>query len=148
MGLYEDSREDAGAGSTPVARSGFDYDPAFGGAGGSNRRARYPLPVLAVPGELVATLAWHLEVAGPTATGFDGAARLYNLELRVVDVTAPGAPRVLAESTGNRDNTESAWLPVPAGRRVVIEVDVGPGEGPFRWDYALAWRLWPASAAR
>jgi hypothetical protein len=144
----QDSQQDAGAGSATVARLGFDYDPAFGGAGGSNAGARYALPALAVRGQLVATLAWHLEVAGPTATGFDGAARLYNLELRVIDVTVPTAPRVLAESAGNRDNTESAWLPVPAGRRLVLEVAAGPGEGPFRWDYALAWRLDPATAAR
>ncbi len=144
----QDSQQDAGAGSAAVARLGFDYDPAFGGAAGSNRVARYALPALAVPGELAATLAWHLEVAGPGPAGFDGAARLYNLELRVLDVTVPTAPRVLAESTGNRDNTESAWLPVPAGRRLVLEVGVGPGEGPFSWDYALAWRLWAASGGR
>lgn len=118
---------------------GFDYDPVFGGAGGSNATATYTFVTIGA-GQFAATLAWNLNVTGPTGQfgNFDSSAVLYNLDLKLIDVT--GGNAIVAESASTIDNTESLWADLVAGRTYQLVVARGAGQGDFEWDYGLAWR--------
>jgi hypothetical protein len=139
----QNSAEDEPARGGQASATGFDYDPEFGGAAGSNTAATYRLPYVPAA-ELRATLAWHLDVDGNTPGGFAGSARLYNIDLRLWRVDEAGGRTLHAASTSTQENTESLWLRLPAGSRWELEVAAAPGGAPFVWDYALAWQLRPA----
>jgi hypothetical protein len=138
----QNSAEDEPGSGGRTGASGFDYDPHFGGAAGSNAVATYRLPYVPVP-ELRATLAWNLEVDGGARGGFAGTARLHNLDLRLWRVAADGSRTLQAASTATAENTESLWLRLPSGFSWELEVVAAPGSPPFDWDYALAWHLRP-----
>jgi hypothetical protein len=140
-GEQNSAEDEPGAGGRTGA-SGFDYDPRFGGATGTNAVATYRLPYVPVP-ELRATLAWNLEVDGGARGAFAGTARLHNLDLRLWRVGADGSRTLQAASTSTTENTESLWLRLPSGFRWELEVVAAPGSPPFDWDYALAWHLRP-----
>ena len=131
------STED-GNGAASVGARGFDYDPYFGGSNGSNSTATYPLPTSAQPQLLTASLAWNVDVTGPSGPGFNTAATLHNLDLSLVDVAAGGT--VVAASLGTADNSENIWFVVPANAQYALRVT---RIGTFRWDYGLAWQLLP-----
>lgn len=131
QGSVEDGNRAAGVGPR-----GFDYDPRFGGADGSNATGTYVLPVSPVPRRLSVALAWNIDITGTTMQGFNTAAILHDLNLALVD--ADGA--TVAASQGTLDNTENLWLVVPAKARYTLRVT---GVGAFSWDYAIAWQLVP-----
>lgn len=137
----QNSAEDGGPGSGTEPR-GFDYDPAFGGLGGANATATYALPAATTPQLLTATLAWNLDVNGGTQNSFSAAATLRDLALAVLDVTDPSNPVTVWTSQSTVENTENAWLVVPAGARYALRVTRGSGSA-FSYDYGIAWQLLP-----
>jgi hypothetical protein len=119
-----------------IGQYGFDYDPSFGGAGGSKATATYTF-LAAADSQFAATLAWNVNVTGPTgpSNNFDGSATLYNLDLTLTDLTAG---LVVASSQSSIDNTENLWTNLNAGHSYAMTVTaVG---APFNWDYGVAWR--------
>lgn len=130
------SIEDGNA-AVSVSSRGFDYDPYFGGSSGSNTTATYPLPVDSVPRLLTAALVWNLDINGGTASNFNPAATLRDLNIEVVDMGGTGTP-VVASSQSAIENTENIWMVVPAGAQYALRVT---RVGSFRWDYGLAWQL-------
>ncbi len=134
-GGEQGSTEDGNAATTVNAR-GFDYDPSFGGQGGSNATATYPLPVQATPALLTATLAWNLDIAGPAGNDFDGTATLRDMNLELIDLANGNI--VVASSASALENSENLWLVVPANAQYALRVT---RTGSFNWDYGLAWQL-------
>jgi hypothetical protein len=130
------STEDGNAAAN-VASRGFDYDPYFGGSSGSNTTATYPLPVDTVPRLLTAALVWNLDINGGTASNFNPAATLRDLNLEVLNLSEAGNPVVMS-SQSTIENTENIWMVVPAGAQYALRVT---RVGSFRWDYGLAWQL-------
>ncbi len=130
----QNSLEDGGSGM--VATSGFDYDPEFGGAAGSNTTATYTLAADEDHNLLTIALVWHLKIDGGNWFNFDETATLYNLDLELYDTTTG---EIVAESTGSSDNRENLWVTLVPGRNYEIRVKPGPGQEAFLWDYALAW---------
>ena len=135
-GGEQGSTED-GNGSSSVASRGFDYDPAFGGASGSNTTGTYPLPVDARPRVLTAALVWNLDINGGSTYNFNPTATLHDLNIEVVNLEEVASP-VVAASQSTIENTENIWMIVPAGARYALRVKPA---GSFKWDYGLAWQL-------
>jgi hypothetical protein len=135
-GGEQGSTEDGNAAAS-VASRGFDYDPYFGGSSGSNTTATYPLPVDTAPRLLTAALVWNLDINGGTASSFNPAATLRDLNVEVIDMGEAGSP-VVAASQSTVENTENVWMVVPAGAQYALRVT---RVGSFRWDYALAWQV-------
>ncbi len=137
-GGEQNSAEDQPDGQ--IAWQGFDYDPHFGGANGSNGRASYHFHTDAAPRQLYAALVWPLHIDGGTPAAFDGRATLHALTLRLYDVTG-GGETLVAERDGAGDNSAHLWLPLAPGRDYRLQVDAaGPA---FDGPYALAWRMPP-----
>jgi hypothetical protein len=59
-GVERNSQQDGGA--QYVSDAGFDYDPSFGGASGSNSSAYYDFPAGWTGQTLAASLVWNAEV--------------------------------------------------------------------------------------
>lgn len=137
----QNSLEDLPVGNGQVGRYGFDYDPRFGGANGTNATAAYRLPVGERDGMLAATLAWNLRVTGEVFGVFVDSATLFDLDLVLLDVTDPASPVTVATSASNGDNTENLWVAVRTGRQYALEVRRGASQAAFDWPYALAWRI-------
>ena len=131
----QNSAEDQPAAGN-IANLGFDYDPAFGGANGTNNVASYTFSTGTGAARLYATLAWHIDIAGGNGPNFTGTATLHDLDLLLYDVTA--APILVASSASTIDNTETLWEALDAGRSYRLQV---VPKGSFHWDYALAWRI-------
>ena len=131
----QNSDEDGGAGGGMVGLSGFDYDPSFGGAGGSNATSTYRFSTGANAVIFSATLAWNIEIDGGNGPNFSGAAVLYNLNLTLYDVTG-GGQTLLQSSASAIDNTETIWTALDAGKDYMLQVS---RVGSFGWDFALAW---------
>ena len=116
---------------------GFDYDPAFGGANGSNKTGSYVFTAQTA-GSLAASLVWNLAVTGPTANGFSTSATLYNLGLYLYDTTS-GLEVAYAASLV--DNTENIYYTsLIAGDSYLLEV-ASLQSADFLWDYGLAWNI-------
>jgi len=133
----QNSDEDIGAGN--ISADGFDYDPSFGGSGGSNSLASYYFSTGADQVMLSTTLAWNIKIDGGNGTDFSGAAELYDLDLNLYDIT--GSKVLLESSRSTIDNTETIWVQLSANRSYLLEVVRGSGQGLFKWDYALAWHM-------
>jgi hypothetical protein len=131
----QNSTEDGNA-SANVNTRGFDYDAHFGGLGGSNATATYPLPVQSNAAILTATLAWNLHVAGGTSGAFDGTATLNDLDLELVD--QGNGEAVVMSSASTLDNTENLWIVVPANAHYALRVT---RKGSFDGRFAIAWQL-------
>lgn len=133
-----DSVEDGG---TQPRDSGYDHDPAFGGAHGANPEAHYPLGVITRGGRLYATLAWHATITdsdGVFAPTGPADRVVHDLNLELVQVI-PGGTTTLAASQSPSDNTETLSANLRAGDTYTLIVSL---EGaPITRDYALAWRL-------
>ena len=133
----QNSREDFLGGNGEIKSVGFDYDPAFGGLNGSNKRGRYVFKALTT-GSLSASLVWNLNVKGKTAGGFDTSATLNNLGLYLYDLTSASE---LAYAGSLVDNTENIWYTaLTADHDYLLEV-VSLQAADFLWDYALAWNI-------
>ncbi len=121
-----------------VNTTGFDYDSAFGGAGGSNDTASY-LFHLASDAKFIASLVWNLAFetsSGNESDNFsDYSPVLYDLDLMLYN----SANVLIASSMSRIDNTENLWLDLTAGD-YRLEVSRAPGEAAFNHDYALAWQ--------
>jgi len=139
----QNSQQDAPAGGGQIGLAGFDFDPHFGGAGGSNQTASYYLPVCETDAMVAASLVWNLRVAGGNPRNFNGTATLHQLELHLLDVTDPEQPATVDSSTSTGDNSQHFWISLQAGRSYALEVRVAAGQAPFDWPYALAWRIVP-----
>lgn len=133
----QNSDEDFGEGY--IGTEGFDYDPSFGGADGSNSTASYYFSTGANQTVLSATLAWNIKIDGGNGSSFSGSAELYDLDLNLYDIT--GGMVLLVSSSSSIDNTETIWVTLPENRNYKVEVERGSGQGTFNWDYALAWRM-------
>jgi hypothetical protein len=134
----QNSIEDGGAGAGLIGKNGFDYDPHFGGAGGSNSTATYRFSTTTALSKLSASLVWNIDIAGGTSR-FSGAATLFDMDLLLYDVT--GSQLLLADSASATENTENIWASLVPGRDYMIEVVPGKTQAPFDWDYALAWNV-------
>lgn len=136
----QNSAEDEPTGSGIImSTAGFDYDPAFGGADGTNATASYYLTADDQHTLLTIALVWNLKVDGGSTSSFDGTAALYDLDLTVYDQTDGGTQ--VAASRGNMENTENIHINLVSGHEYLIQVTPGQGrQPPFDWDYALAWQ--------
>jgi len=133
-----DSFQDKGASQGGgIGQYGFDYDPSFGGASGSNSTAQYQFTANSA-GKFMASLVWNVKIAGSTTVGgnFDSTATLYNLSLTLTDQTLGGT--VVQQSGTLVDNTQNIWTDLTAGH--IYRLTVGAVGTPFNWDYGLAWR--------
>ena len=126
-----------------IGSSGFDYDPAFGGSGSSNPTATYYFAQTTGTNRLTASLVWNLDINGGTASSFNGAATLYDLDLQLFDVTDPGNWIPVTSSASTNENTENLWLLLDSGKNYALRVLPGAGQAAFEWDCALAWRVVP-----
>lgn len=136
-----DSDQDDGGGSGAInPEYGWDYDASFG-ADGNNTQGSYFFTALADMDRFIASLAWNIEIDISNLTSgspdVDTAATLYNLDLRLFDIT--GAPTLVAESDSTMDNTENLMVDLIAGRLYELRVVDAHGSN-FEWDYGLAWR--------
>ena len=140
-GGEKNSLEDMPGSGGVIGQHGFDYDPAFGGADGSNSLASYSFTVDENSRYLWAALVWNIDIDAGIGPYFAGTAKLYNLDLFLYDVTRSGEPSQVVASTSSADNTENLWVRLEKNRRYVIQVKPGAGQAVFKWDYALAWRI-------
>ena len=136
----QNSAEDYLNGGGRIGFNGFDYDPSFGGAAGSNAKGSYTFSTGADQVMLTVALAWNVAVAGDGRDSFPGAAALYDLDLRLYAITA-GNDELLVESASTIDNTENIWTRLDANKTYRLEVAPKPGQALFEWDYALAWKM-------
>ena len=137
----QNSREDAPAAGGAISDHGFDYDPFFGGQGGSNSVASYQFAVDKAFGRLWAALVWNIDIDAGGGPYFVGSAALYDMDLLLYDVTEPAAPQLVAASSGSGGNTENLWVELNGKRQYRLQVSPGAGQRAFSWDYALAWRI-------
>ena len=137
----QNSSEDAPAAGGVIGDHGFDYDPFFGGQGGSNSVATYYFTVDKMSVHLWAALVWNVDIDAGSGPYFVGSAALYDLDLLLYDVTEQSAPQLVAGSTGSGGNTENLWVELNGRRKYMLQVKPGVGQRPFSWDYALAWRI-------
>ena len=139
----QNSNEDAPGNSGMIGAVGFDYDPAFGGSGGSNSQATYFFSTSADTVRLQASLVWNIEIDGGTTFNFDQAATLNDLDLFLFDVTEPSDWVLISSSESISDNTENLWLLLDPEKEYALQVSPGSGQSAFDWDYALAWQIIP-----
>lgn len=118
--------DDAKAGV--ITAAGFDLDPQFGGAGGSNQRGRYRLRL---PGDvqLVVALIWPVRQ--------DDVTRVDDLNLVLYDIT--DKTEAIASSSGQHDTGEHLVASLTALRDYELVV-THDERAPFDVPYALAWR--------
>lgn len=136
----QNSAEDLPAGNGDVGSAGFDFDPAFGGAAGSNTLATYRLPVSTSPRRLAAALVWNLRIDGGSRFRFDGTATAFDLDLQLLDATDPANPVEVARPAADwQHNSELLWLDLQPGHSYWLRVLPGAAQGAFQHDYALAW---------
>lgn len=124
-----------------IGLSGFDYDPCFGGEDDCNNTGSYYFCTDSEHIRLVVNLSWNLMINGGETGSFDGAAALYNLDLILYDITDSDNPVMITSSESWTNNSENIWILLEQNRDYLLEVVPGEGQGVFRWDYALAWRL-------
>lgn len=142
----KNSLQDSSAGGGQAGLRGFDYDPRFGGATGTNNdTATYYFPVQATDARFTFALVWNLKIHGGTVSNFNSTAYFYNLDLRLYDVTN-ASPVLVASSTSTTENTENLHVLLTAGRSYSVEVKKATTQGTFDWDYGAAWQIVPLSA--
>lgn len=134
IGGEQNSLEDGGG---SLLWSGFDYDPTFGGALGSNATANYYFTTEGLAAEVRGALVWNLSIdEGP---GYDLDPTLYNLDLQLWQLDA-GGDVLIASSLSTIDNTENIWTTLLPDGDYSLRVVHGESTD-FLWDYALAWQL-------
>ncbi|OAI18384.1 hypothetical protein A1507_09570 [Methylomonas koyamae] len=134
-GGEQDSVEDGG--SAVLAEAGFDFDQAFGGLG-SNRTASYRISAVSDL-QLAASLVWNIGVSDDSSL----ATVFYDLDLELFDTTLQ---RTVGLSNSRADNSENLWLALSGGHDYQLRV-IAATSADFVWDYALAWRMEPLTAA-
>jgi hypothetical protein len=145
-----DSAQDSEAGGDgrggSIGRFGFDYDPAFGGQDGSNDMASYSFRAPIEGAWLKACLAWNASV-NESWTEWDGQATLYDLDLRLYDLTRSHLLPVAASESWT-DSTENIHWQLEPGHHYELRVMLPRRQAPFLWDYGLAWQIGPVLAAQ
>lgn len=145
-----DSAEDSAAGGDGrggrIGLMGFDYDPAFGGAVDSNRRASYFFTAPAGKPLVKASLAWNIKISD-SRSEWDGKATLYDLDLRLYDLTWSEVLPIVTSASWV-DNTENIWTELTPGNEYALSVVLPKTQDDFLWDYGLAWQIIGAQAAR
>jgi autotransporter-associated beta strand protein len=123
-----------------VQSAGFDYDPHFGGANGSNATGTYDFTAGWTGQTLTASLVWNakIDIEKVKQNDYANAATLYDLNLSLYDITS-GTPALIAASASGKDNSENLWTSLVGGHRYRIEVSRPATQAPFDWDYGLAW---------
>ena len=130
----QNSFEDGGG---SVLWSGFDYDPAFGGAEASNDTANYFISTTTTAAHLRASLVWNLSIGGENA--YEPNPMLHNLDLQLW--LLDGSNELLvAHSTSTIDNTENLWTTLLPESNYALRV-VNGGIENFAWDYGIAWNV-------
>jgi hypothetical protein len=140
-GGEQNSSQDQPASGGLIGPHGFDYDPVFGGEGGSNSTASYFFTVDTDSHYLWAALVWNIAIDAGAGPYFAGRATLHDLDLFLYDVTRPEQPRRVAASNAAADNTENVWVELEKNHRYMIQVKPGANQKAFQWDFALAWRI-------
>ena len=94
--------------------------------------------------EIFASLVWNIDIRaqGPDPVG---TATLYDLDLKLFDVTSGGT--LVAYSASTLDNTENIWFNLLDGHSYRLDVVRGIGQGNFLWDYGLGWQMVPEPAS-
>lgn len=143
----QDSAEDHASGGR-MGLAGFDHDESFGGLGDSNRQATYRFSTGSVAGYLVLSLVWNIDIRGSGGLlAFDSTATLYDLDMLLYEVSGDNLIGV-AESRSRRDNSENIHLLLAPEREYVLRIQPGAGQGPFEWDYGVAWWFVEVNVAR
>jgi hypothetical protein len=139
--VEHDSNEDRSGADAVISASGFDFDPSFGGRGGSNSSASYRVSAAPRDRDLTVALVWNARVSSGQGLRFDRPAETYDLDLVLYELDADGEPLDIVASRSRIDNTEHITAQLAANRDYALRVETGSGQAPFEWDYALAWRL-------
>ena len=139
----QNSKEDASEHSSSIGFVGFDYDPAFGGTGGSNAQATYFFSTNTDAVRLQSSLVWNIAIEGGGPFSFDQSATLFDLDLFLFDVTDPGRWVLIESSESRSENTENLWVLIEGDKDYAMQVKAGSAQAAFNWDYALAWHLAP-----
>ncbi|MAT70503.1 MAG: hypothetical protein CMJ58_13375 [Planctomycetaceae bacterium] len=132
--------------ASTIGSNGWDYGNLKGQPTAGSVYYTLEIPEGTTVQELSIVLAWHIEVEDPTEAGFDAAAALQNLDLRLYDTTGGfilNPATLIAESVSTVenvehlyfDNTDSNAINDLASGTYTIEVAGAGG-----WDYGLAWR--------
>lgn len=137
----KNSLQDYSAGGGQAGHRGFDYDPRFGGASGTNDLATYYFPVQTSDASFTFALAWNLKIHGGTAYNFNSTATLYNLDVQLYDVTNASSPVLVASSASTTENTENIHAVLTAGRSYSVQVKRAASQPTFDWDYGAAWQI-------
>jgi autotransporter-associated beta strand protein len=134
----QDSRLDGR--SIDIEPAGFDYDPHFGGANGSNTSGVYEFTAGWTGQSLTASLVWNanIDIERVKDYKYSTAATVYDLNLSLYDITT-GTPQLVAMSASSNQNSENLWNSLTGGRRYRLEVSRPTSQAPFDWDYGLAW---------
>jgi len=125
-----------GLATVPV--TGFDYDQSFGGENDSNSIAKYNFTGSWTGQTFTASLVWNVGIDTDEIASYDPSQSLFNLNLRLLNVTNPLLPFVVATSASDFENTENIFTNLQAGQLYQLEVTT-PDVGSFEWDYGLAW---------
>lgn len=141
----------ASGSGTAIPDAGFDYDPQFGGATGSNATAAYQFTGGWTGQNFAAALVWNANIEINDITGFGGvetAANIHNFNLKLWDISTPATPVLVSQSISDRENTENIFTTLVAGKNYQLEVS---SVDSVNWDYGLAWngisnQLWNGSA--
>jgi hypothetical protein len=146
----QNSIDDATSTGGFIGNSGFDYDPSFGGANGSNGDAFYYFSTGIDAAQLVAALVWNIGIDGGSTNNFNDTATLFDLDLFLYDITGAASMndwQLLGSSASQSENTEHLWMTLASNREYAIQVRAGSGQVVFEWDYALAWQINPVPPA-
>jgi hypothetical protein len=134
----QDSAEDSGPSN--IADFGFDYDAKFGGSSGSNSTGTYYFSTANEAVDFFASLVWNVRITPGATWAFSQAATLYNLDLKLYDVSDMGNWVLLEQSASTVDNTENIRARLESNTNYALRVARGAGQGSFNWDYGIAWR--------
>ncbi len=140
----KNSLQDSSSGGGQAGLRGFDYDPRFGGAVGTNNdAATYYFPVQATDASFTFALVWNLRINGGSTGNFNSTAYFYNLDVLLYDVTNSASPVLVASSASTTENTENLNLLLTAGHAYSVQVKRAATQGTFDWDYGAAWQIIP-----
>jgi len=127
------SQEDGGSG---VGATGWDYDPHFGGASGSNSTGSYDFSAGWTGQQFSASLVWNLDVniANVKSQSYATAGTLRDLNLTLINVTDNVT---VATSASTTENTENIFAALVGGKQYRLQVTKNGAA--FDYDYGLAW---------
>ncbi|MDX1961755.1 MAG: hypothetical protein SFX18_01300 [Pirellulales bacterium] len=123
-----------------ILPAGFDYDQAFGPQGlGGQRTGTYEFNAAWTGQAFTASLAWNvdIDIIRVRQAQYSQAARLYDLNLSLYDITG-GGNTLVQSSASTTENSENLATTLVAGRRYRLEVST-PSVTDFSWQYGLAW---------